>query len=45
MEVSTEQQQKLELVASKYHLKLILLFGSVVSGKQHPRSDLDIAVL
>lgn len=45
MEVSTEQQQKLERVASTYHLKLILLFGSVVSGKQHPRSDLDIAVL
>ncbi|HKZ71783.1 MAG TPA: nucleotidyltransferase domain-containing protein [Nitrospirota bacterium] len=45
MEVSIEQQQKLERVASTYHLTLILLFGSVLSGKQHLRSDLDIAVL
>lgn len=32
-------------IAEQYGLKLILLFGSQVSGGTHARSDIDIAVL
>ncbi len=35
----------IERVAKKYHLSLVLLFGSRVSGKIHKHSDYDIAVL
>jgi predicted nucleotidyltransferase len=34
-----------EAIARKHHARLILQFGSTVSGKTHPRSDIDIAVL
>jgi predicted nucleotidyltransferase len=37
--------RQLEEIADKYRARLILQFGSTVSGKTHPRSDLDIAVL
>jgi len=36
---------QLEAIAHKYRARLILRFGSTVSGKTHPRSDVDIAVL
>ncbi len=36
---------QLEAIAHKYGARLILQFGSTVSGKTHPRSDVDIAVL
>ncbi|MBI4715955.1 MAG: nucleotidyltransferase domain-containing protein [Nitrospirae bacterium] len=45
MEISPQQQQTLAEMASRYHLKLSLLFGSAVTGKFHAHSDLDIAVL
>jgi len=45
MEISDKQKQKIAEVAKKYHLKLILLFGSRVDGKIHKESDYDIAVL
>jgi predicted nucleotidyltransferase len=45
MEISQEQQQKLALLALQYQLEMILLFGSAASGRQHPHSDMDIAVL
>jgi predicted nucleotidyltransferase len=32
-------------IAKKHKLSLILMFGSYVSGKTHPKSDLDIAIL
>jgi predicted nucleotidyltransferase len=35
----------LEETARKHGIRLVLEFGSAVSGRQHPRSDLDIAVL
>jgi len=38
-------KQKLKLIRKKHHLALILLHGSHVTGKTHPKSDLDIAVL
>jgi predicted nucleotidyltransferase len=36
---------QLEAIARKHRARLILQFGSTVSGKTHPRSDIDIAVL
>ncbi len=38
-------QQRLEAIAAKHRVRLILQFGSTVSGKVHPRSDVDLAVL
>ena len=37
--------QRLEEIARKHGILLMLRFGSTVSGHTHPRSDLDIAVL
>ena len=38
-------KQKLESIRQKHKLALILMHGSNVTGKTHPKSDLDIAVL
>lgn len=38
-------KEKLEEVREKHKLQLILLHGSQVSGKTHPKSDVDIAVV
>jgi predicted nucleotidyltransferase len=35
----------LEKIAERYGAELILEFGSMVTGRIHPRSDLDLAVL
>jgi len=43
--LTEENYQDFEKIAKKYSLRLILLFGSAVSSKLHPRSDIDIAVL
>jgi len=45
MELSKKQKQKIEEVAEKYQLKLVLLFGSRVDGKIHKESDYDVAYL
>ena len=45
MEISEKQKQKIEEVAKKYHLRLVLLFGSRVDGKIHKESDYDVAYL
>jgi len=37
--------QRIEDIARKHGIVLMLRFGSTVSGHTHPRSDLDIAVL
>jgi predicted nucleotidyltransferase len=37
--------QELEPVARQHDLKLIVLFGSQLSGRTHPDSDVDIAIL
>lgn len=36
---------KLDEVAERYDIVLLLQFGSTVTGKSHPESDLDLAVL
>lgn len=38
-------KQKLDIIRQKHNLTLILMHGSHVTGKTHPKSDLDIAVL
>jgi len=45
MELTKEQQNKIDEIGRKYNLKLILLHGSYATGKQRPGSDLDIAIL
>jgi predicted nucleotidyltransferase len=45
MEISEKQKQKIEELAKKYQLKLILLFGSRATGKVHKESDFDVAYL
>lgn len=44
MDISSEQRQQISEIAQKFQLRLVLLFGSAVSGGEHARSDLDIAV-
>src|ERR1035441_2864080 len=36
---------KIQKLAEKYGLSLVLLFGSQATGRFHPKSDIDIAVL
>jgi predicted nucleotidyltransferase len=45
MNITSEQQESLNLIGQKHRLKLILLHGSYVTARQHPGSDLDIALL
>ena len=45
MTFSSKQLKKLKELARKYQLKLVVLFGSQVSGKTHQESDFDIGFL
>ena len=45
MEITEEQKRKVEEIAQKYSLELILLFGSQATGKARPESDFDVAFL
>jgi len=45
MEINKKQKKKIEEIAGKYQLKLILLFGSRVIGKINRESDFDVAYL
>lgn len=45
MKITDKQQKYIKKIVDKYHLKMVLLFGSQVSGKTHKESDIDIAVL
>jgi predicted nucleotidyltransferase len=45
MNLTEEQQQKIEEVGRKYSLKFILLHGSYATNKIRRDSDLDIALL
>ena len=45
MELEKKQKQKIDEIAGKYHLKLVLLFGSRATGKIHKESDFDVAYL
>ncbi|MCX6763865.1 MAG: nucleotidyltransferase domain-containing protein [Candidatus Moranbacteria bacterium] len=39
------QKLKIAKIAEKFHLKLVLIFGSFANGKNRKDSDLDMAVL
>lgn len=43
--VSPSQREELARLARRYRLRMVVAFGSAVTGKTHPRSDLDLAVL
>lgn len=45
MQIDEKQKNKIKEVAKKYHLNLVLLFGSRVTGKTHKESDFDVAYL
>jgi len=45
MEITPEEKIKLEKLAAKYELELLVLFGSAVTGKTHKESDADVAYL
>lgn len=45
MDITQRQKEKVEEIAQKYHLKLVLLFGSAAGGRTHRESDIDIAYL
>jgi predicted nucleotidyltransferase len=40
-----EIKPEVEKLARKYRLSLVILFGSRVSGRTHPQSDVDFAFL
>jgi len=43
--VNPQQAKQLNEIGHRYDLKLMILHGSYATGKTHPHSDLDIAVL
>lgn len=45
MKLSQKQNQKIEEIAIRYHLKLVLLFGSQSENRIHKESDFDVAYL
>lgn len=45
IKLNQKQKEELKKVAEKYGLKLLVLFGSSVTGKTHKESDLDVAYL
>jgi len=45
MNLTKKQKTKIKRIAGKHNLKLIIAFGSSVTGKTHKESDIDIAVL
>ena|SRR3989344_1962909 len=45
MQINSKQKSKIKEIAEKYHLKLVLLFGSRATGKTHKESDFDVAYL
>ena len=45
MKIAKNQKLKIEKIAKKFRLKLVIIFGSFANGKNKEGSDLDIAVL
>lgn len=45
IEVTPSQAKQLDLLRTKYDIKLIVGFGSKVRGNVHQSSDLDVGVL
>ncbi|MDR7556540.1 MAG: nucleotidyltransferase domain-containing protein [Armatimonadota bacterium] len=45
MTITPEQHQHLARIAAQHRLRMVVAFGSAVTGKVHATSDLDLAVL
>lgn len=45
MESAKPNTTGLEVLAERYRIRLLVQFGSTVTGKEHPRSDVDLGVL
>jgi predicted nucleotidyltransferase len=45
LDLSPEAAAQLDAVARRHGIRLLVAFGSRVSGRPHPASDLDLAVL
>ena len=45
MQKETAHRPVLEKVAEQHRIRLMIQFGSTVTGRRHPGSDLDLAVL
>ena len=45
MDVEAISREELASLARSYGIRLLLLFGSSVSGCEHPESDIDLALL
>ncbi len=43
--ITEEQRRRVASLAERHGFRMALLFGSAVTGREHPRSDLDFAVL
>lgn len=43
--IDPQQAKQLNEIGHRYNLKLMILHGSYATGKTHPHSDVDIAVL
>lgn len=43
--VDEKRQAKIKDIAEKQGLKLVVLFGSQATGRLHPKSDIDVAIL
>lgn len=44
MNITEKQRNLIKLIAEKYNLNMVLVFGSIATGKTHRDSDIDIAV-
>ena len=44
MKITRNQKKEIARIAKKFQLKLVIVFGSFASGKNHKDSDLDIAI-
>ena len=45
MEITENQKRKISQIAENYNIKMMVVFGSQISGKTHQGSDLDIGIL
>ena len=45
MDTATPSKEQLASLAESYGIRLLILFGSAVSGREHPNSDVDLGLL
>jgi uncharacterized protein len=45
MDLTKGQKEKIDEISKKHDLKMMVVFGSQISGKTHTGSDLDIGIL